>query len=100
MGETTQIGVVQSKKNRTETAQCKLGKTHVDYWARGLEKRTFVNGDGARVEIPYWQIRMQHLRQVAYFNLKTANNAEAAVTARENLRVPRCEWVGTNAREI
>lgn len=83
MSEITQIGAVQSRKNRTETAQCKLGKTHVDYWSSRLEKRTFKNGDGDRVEIPYWQVRIQHLRRVAYFNLKTANSTEAAAKARE-----------------
>ena len=83
MSAKTQISAVESRKNRTETAQCKLGKTHVDYWSNRLEKRTFQNGDGDRVEIPYWQVRIQHLRRVAYFNLKTANSAEAAAKARE-----------------
>jgi len=48
-----------------------------------LEKRTFTGRDGLIVEIPAWQVRIQHLCRSAYFNLKTANAAEAAVKARE-----------------
>jgi hypothetical protein len=76
-------GAVRSRKNCTETAQTKLGKTHVDYWAARLEKRTFVGRDGVRVEIPDYQIRMQHRGRSAYFNLKSANATEAAVKARD-----------------
>lgn len=83
MSTTTQIGAVQSRKNCTETAQKKVGKTHVDYWAARLEKRTFLQKGGARVEIPDYQVRIQHLGRVAYFNLKTANATEAALKARE-----------------
>jgi len=82
VSDNTQISAVQSRKNCTETAQTKLGKTHVDYWARRLEKRTFKRGDGERVEIPDWQVRIQHVGRVAYFNLKTANAVEAAAKAR------------------
>ena len=35
------------------------------------------------VEIPDYQIRIQHLRRSAYFNLKTANGGDAAVEARK-----------------
>ena len=68
-----QMSAIQSRKNCTETAQTKLGKTHVDYWAARLEKRTFLQRDGTRMEIPDYQVRIQHVGRVAYFNLKTAN---------------------------
>ena len=83
MNALSQIGAVQSRENRTETAQTKPGKTHLDHWASRLKKRTFLQRDGTRVEVPDYQVRIQHLGRAAYFNLKTANAAEAAPKARE-----------------
>jgi hypothetical protein len=53
----TQKGSVQDRKNCTATAPTKLGKTHVDYWATRIEKRTFKGRDGVIVTIPDWQVR-------------------------------------------
>lgn len=60
----------------------KLPKTHQDYWQSRLRKRSYVS-DGARVEIPAWQVRVWHLRREEWFNLETSNKAAAAIKARD-----------------
>jgi hypothetical protein len=83
MNTTDQERTVQNGKRGTERVQTKLGKTHVDYWYAKLIKRRFPGRDGVEVEVPYWQIRIKHLGRSMYFNLHTANAAEAAVKARD-----------------
>jgi integrase len=76
-------GAVQNGKKGTERVQTKLGKTHVDYWYSKLLKRRYAGRDGVEVEVPYWQIRLKHSGRSMYFNLATANAAEAVVKARD-----------------
>ncbi len=84
---------VQNNQNRTETGQYterrapkrrgKLPKTHQDYWLSRLRKRTYTAPDGkTEIEIPTWQVRLFHAGQESWFNLGTANQATAAVEAR------------------
>jgi hypothetical protein len=61
----------------------RLGKSHVDYWAPRLTKRSYLDRDGKTVEISDWQIRVSHLGRREFFNLGTANKAAAAVKARD-----------------
>src|SRR5262245_47315576 len=86
--------IVQNLKNRTETGQCsnpperrpksKLAKTHQDYWVSRLRKRTYFAADGkTEIEIPTWQVRLFQGRKEGWFNLDTANQAAAAVKARD-----------------
>ena len=83
MNESEQVKGLQNRKKGTEKVQTKLGKTHVDYWYSKLRKRIFSGRDGLQVQVPDWQVRLKHLGRSMWFNLKTANAAEAAVKARE-----------------
>lgn len=87
-------GTVQDSNNRTETGQEKgrsqgkakgrLPKTHADYWASRLRKRTFLAPDGkTEIEIPTWQVRLCHLGREKWFNLQTANRDAASIKARD-----------------
>jgi integrase len=81
-------------ENRTETGQpdatppvCRKGrlpKTHQDYWLGRLRKRSYLAPDGkTEIEIPIWQVRLFHVGKEGWFNLGTANQAAAAVKARD-----------------
>ena len=83
MNESEQVKGLQNRKKGTERVQTKLGKTHVDYWYSKLRKRIFSGRDGLQVQVPDWQVRLKHLGRSMWFNLKTANAAEAAVKARD-----------------
>ncbi len=83
-----QLGTVQNSKNRTVTGQTnhcpvRAAKTHQDYWKGKLKRRTYLSRDGARVEIPEWQVRMFHRGREAWFNLDTPNQTTAAIKARD-----------------
>lgn len=83
MNKSIEKETVQNRKKGTERGQTKYGKTHVDYWAPRIRKRSFVGRDGQVVTIPDYQVRLKHLGREAYFNLKTANAADAAGMARD-----------------
>ena len=85
---------VRNSENRTETGQwngepkarkrSKLPRTHQDYWLGKLRKRSYLAPDGkTEIEIPLWQVRLFHVGKEAWFNLGTANQAAAAVKARD-----------------
>jgi integrase len=85
--------IVRNTKNRTETGQqtgllpvkkrTKLPKTHQDHWFSRLKKRSYLAPDGkTEIEIPTWQVRLFHVGKEGWFNLGTANQAAAAVKAR------------------
>lgn len=48
-----------------------------------MKRRRYRDRDGLVVVIPEWQVRMFHLEREAWFNLDTANQAAAAVKARD-----------------
>jgi integrase len=79
----------EDSKNRTVTGQTnrtdkpsRAAKTHQDYWKAKLKRRSYIGRDGKTVEIPEWQVRMFHRGREGWFNLGTANQAAAAVKAR------------------
>ena len=85
---------VQNTKNRTETVQLnsegslrrrrRLPKTHQDYWHSRIRKRSYPAADGrTEIEIPVWQVRLFHAGKEGWFNLGTANQAAAAIKARD-----------------
>jgi integrase len=85
---------VRNIKNRTETGQSdrhsegrrkgRLPKTHQDYWTGRLRKRSYLGPDGkTEIEIPLWQVRLFYGGKEGWFNLGTANQAAAAVKARD-----------------
>lgn len=62
----------------------RLPKTHQDYWVGRLRKRTYLASDGeTSIQIPTWQVRLFHAGREGWFNLGTANQAAAAVKARD-----------------
>lgn len=61
----------------------RVGKSHADFWNARLKRRTYVDRSGKRVEVPNWQVRLQKDRKEGWFNLGTANRAEAARKAKE-----------------
>jgi integrase len=85
---------LRNTQNRTETGQqnassparrkTRLPKTHQDFWLARLRKRCYLAPDGkSEIEIPIWQVRLFHVGKEAWFNLGTANQAAAAVKARD-----------------
>jgi integrase len=87
-------GTVRNTENRTETGQQnatapasrkgRLPKTHQDYWLGRLRKRSYLTPDGkTEIQIPEWQVRLFHVGKEGWFNLGTANQAAAAVKARD-----------------
>jgi len=85
---------VRNMENRTETGQWKdepkaqkkgrLPKTHQDYWGGRLRKRAYLSPDGkTEIQIPLWQVRLHHVGREGWFNLGTANQAAAAIKARD-----------------
>jgi integrase len=89
---------VQDLKNRTETGQTiqsghltksqkkttRLPKTHQGYWMSRLRKRSYhARNSQTEVEIPCWQVRLFHNAQEIWYNTQTANQATAAVKARD-----------------
>src|SRR5437899_6167026 len=80
---------VQKNENRPEAGQRpgreiigRLPKTHVDYWFSRLRKRSYA-WKGKLMQIPDWQVRLQHAGREAWFNLRTSNQAAAAKKAKE-----------------
>lgn len=83
---------VQNKQSGPEVAQTvaqtntpkvrHVGKSHVDYWAPRLIKRTYLDRAGRLTEIPEWQVRIAHLGRREWFNTGTPNKAAAVEKAR------------------
>ncbi|MDE2107383.1 MAG: tyrosine-type recombinase/integrase, partial [Patescibacteria group bacterium] len=83
-----QVMTLQNKQSGPEMAQSgpekirRVGKSHVDYWAPKLQKRSYT-WEGKSVEIPEWQVRIAHLGRREWFNTGSANKAVAAEKARK-----------------
>jgi hypothetical protein len=58
-------------------------KTHQDYWKTKLKHPTFKGRDGTKYTPAEWYVRMFHLKREVWFCLDTANQAVAAVKARD-----------------
>ncbi len=81
---TTQDSQKRTEGGQSRTAKVtRLPKTHQDYWQARLKKRSYQSRDGETVVIPTWQVRITHLGKEAWFNLDTANKADAAVKAKD-----------------
>ena len=94
---------LQNFNNGTEVAQSgtekvrRVGKSHVDYWAPRLKKRSY-EWEGETVEIPEYQVRIAHLGRREWFNTGTPNRANAAEKARKiYLSLIAKGWVPTLA---
>lgn len=99
------VAPVEDIQNRTVTGQTdsgtkpnRLPKTHQDYWKAKLKRRSYNDRDGRRVQIPEWQVRMFHLGREGWFNTESANQAIAAIKARDiYLSLISRGWEATNA---
>lgn len=92
----TRTVIVQS--DRAANAH-RAAKSHQDYWAGRIKRRSYVRRDGKSVEIPEWQVRMFNLGRQEWFNLATANHAAAAVKARDiYLSIVSAGWEATLAK--
>ncbi len=67
----------------TTRSESRHPKTHQDFWKNRLIHRSYKNAKGKTVEIPEWHVRIAALGNRAWFNLNTANQAAAAVKARD-----------------
>jgi integrase len=65
------------------TGDARRAKSHQDYWKGRLVLRTYRNGDGQEVEMPEWHVRIAEVGRRGWFNLDTANQAVAAIKARD-----------------
>ena len=65
------------------TGDARRAKSHQDYWKGRLVLRTYRNGDGKEVEMPEWHVRIAEVGRRGWFNLDTANQAVAAIKARD-----------------
>jgi integrase len=84
------MNLVEDTQNRTATGQTnqtskasRLAKSHQDYWKTKLRRRSYLDRSGERMVVPEWQVRMFHLGREAWFNLESANQAQAAIRARD-----------------
>lgn len=92
MSET--LVTIENTKNRTETGQkspplaperatSRLPKTHQDYWRARLKKRTYRDESGTLYSVPEYQVRFFYQRREVWIPLGTANQAAAALKARD-----------------
>jgi integrase len=96
---------VEDIENRTVTGQLnhcpvrRAAKTHQDYWRARVKRRSFRDATGTTVTPPEYSVRMFHLGREAWFNLETANQAAAAIKARDiYLSLVAVGWEATLAK--
>jgi len=89
-----EVEKVEDSQNRTATGQTKpsvsdsqlrqrASKTHQDYWKTRLKRRSYVDRQGVRAEVPEYQVRIFHLGRESWFNTGSANQSAAAIKARD-----------------
>jgi integrase len=84
------VVTIEDMESGTEMAQTKTmvsdqrrSKAHQDYWKNRLVRRAYEDREGRMVEMPEWHVRIAALGKRNWFNLGTANQATAAVKARD-----------------
>lgn len=74
-------------------------KTHQDYWKARLKHCSFTGRDGQKYTPPEYYVRMFHLGREAWFCLDSANQAVAAIKARDiYLSLVAAGWEATLAK--
>ncbi len=100
---------IEDKKNGPEMAQTlaqtgeasvgRRSKDHQDYWKERLLRRSYRDRDGRSVEMPEWHVRISHGGRREWFNLDSANQAVAAIKARDIYRLLAANgWEATLAK--
>jgi len=69
--------------DQTAKPRVRVGKSHQDYWASRLVKRSYATRDGQTAISPDWSCRIGHLGRREFFNLGTPNRAAATAKARD-----------------
>jgi integrase len=101
-----QEDVFEERENRNVTGMSERyipasrpAKTHQDYWKTKLKHPTFKGRDGTKYTPAEWYVRMFHLKREVWFCLDTANQAVAAVKARDiYLSLVSAGWEPTLAK--
>jgi integrase len=87
-----QVEKIEDPKNGPEMAQTngpvrpkrgRYAKTHQDYWKARLVHRSYDDRGGRAVSMPEWHVRISSRGRREWFNLDTANQASAAIRARD-----------------
>ena len=82
-----QENTLPNPKSRTKPVQTKLSvrvsKDHPDYWTSRIRKRIYIDRDGTKTEGKDWQVRIEFLGRVEWFNLQTGNKSAASTKARD-----------------
>lgn len=60
-----------------------LPKTHQDYWASRLKKRSYSQADGSKQTVEEWQVYIQHKGRREWFQLGSNNKVNASKRAAE-----------------
>lgn len=97
---------IEDTKSGPEMAQTdakdddsRRAKTHQEFWRSRLVLRSYRGRDGRKVQMPEWHVRLAHLGRRDWFNLDTANQAAAAVKARDiYVALVASGWEATLAR--
>ena len=103
-----QIEKVEDLKSGPEMAQTngpdktkrdRYAKTHQDYWKARLVHRSYDDRGGRAVSMPEWHVRVASRGRREWFNLGTANQASAAVKARDiYVSIVAAGWDATLAK--
>lgn len=67
----------------SEQKKKRLPKTHKDYWKQRVEKLSYKDADGQKIESGEYSIRLSHQGKREYFPLNTSNLATAATKAKK-----------------
>src|ERR1039458_5024806 len=74
-------------------------KDHQDFWKDRLLRRSYRDREGRMVKMPEWHVRIAHQDRREWFNLDTANQAVAAMKARDIHRsLTAAGWDATLAK--
>lgn len=80
-------------------AESRRAKTHQDFWKDRLVRRSYADREGRLVEMPEWHVRIALQGRRDWFNLDTANQAAAAVKARDiYLSLVSAGWDATTGK--
>ncbi len=91
--------MAQTIEKRAPLGDLRKAKTHQDYWKSRLLHRTYEDRDGRVVEMPEWHVRIAAVGRRGWFNLGTANQAAAAIKARDiYLSLVASGWEATLAK--
>jgi integrase len=104
----TQVERIEDTKSGPEMAQTngpdktkadRRPKTHQDFWKERLVHRKYEDRDGTLVEMPEWHVRIASQGRREWFNLGSANQAAAAVKARDiYVSIVAAGWDATLAK--